>query len=672
MKCARKWLNRFAAVVFVLLLLPAFAGAVGQQEKAEEPTAQMAAPSGEGERWATPADYEKATGQKVGAFKEAPMLEEMVANGQVLPVAERLPVAPLVVRGVEGVGTYGERLRIIAEAPSPPQFNREVQISGALYDFTVGAHSSIGTIEMSDSVGREWMVHLREGMKWSDGKPFTADDALFWYEDIALNEELSPSIGGYLKVAGELIKIEKIDDYSYKLSASQPFHFEKPGSIHYYVNVFPKHFLKDYHPTYTEKSELDKKVKEKGFDSWMQLFQDMADRNQVRRPGFPTISPWMVSQPAPATPVIYTRNPYYWVVDEQGNQLPYIDELRQTIVGSAEARNLKILAGEVDWAYAGSGGPLYPLLKDAEKTQGKIVVARWPEAETNAASLYFNFNHTDPVLKTIFQDKRFRFAVSYALDRETINELIYLGVLEPYQVAPLQSSPFKHERLAKTAVEYDLPKANALLDEMGLDKKDGEGFRLRPDGKRLFASLITFPMWGSFPEAEQLGEIVVDNLKEIGIEVNLRIVDWSLFSERTKANEFDGFLGGGTWSTLEGSYLSGEGPAHWVSLSGNSYYALRWREWYNSEGKSGEKPSDEMLLAIEAFEKAKASFDDQEVAMEMKKILDIAADNLWTVGFLTKFGRTMVFNSKLGNAPTAALNWWRGDKGRPETYYWKD
>ena len=250
----------------------------------------------------------------------------------------------------------------------------------------------------------------------------------FWYQDIALNTDLTPALGGYLKVAGEVMKLEKLDDHSYKLSASQPFDYARPRSaIWYFSNVFPSNYLKQFHPDYKDSAELDKSVQEAGFDSWTQLFLDRADRHQVRNPDFPTIMPWKIKDPAPATPVVYTRNPYYHVVDEAGNQLPYIDELHTTIVQNAETVNLKILAGEVDWAYAGSAGSLYPLLKEAEARDQKIKVARWREAETNAATIYFNMNHKDPVLKEIFQDKRFRFAVSYSLDRETINELIYLG-----------------------------------------------------------------------------------------------------------------------------------------------------------------------------------------------------------------------------------------------------
>ena len=656
----------------LLVLVPAFIGASPAQEETD--AAQPAAPEQQATgRWATPADYEMATGNSIGTFSEAPMLQEMVSQGLLPPVADRLPEQPLVVRGADGVGTYGGRLRLVAQGPVPPAFNPGmVDTMMAEHDFGTGLHPNVGWIEMLDDVGKEWLVRLRPGMKWSNGDPFTADDALFWYQNVALNTDLTPALGGYLKVAGEVMKIEKLDDHSYKLSASQPFDYARPRSaIWYYANVFPMNYLKDFHPAYTDADKLDGTAKEAGFDTWMQLFLDRADRHQVRNPDFPTIMPWKIQNPAPATPVVYTRNPYYHVVDEVGNQLPYIDELHTTIVQNAETVNLKILAGEVDWVYAGSAGSLYPLLKEAEASDQKITVARWREAEPNAATIYFNLNHKDPVLRDIFQDKRFRFAVSYSLDRHTINELIYLGVLEPYQVAPLQGGRFYHDQLAHTAVEYDVDRANGLLDEMGLEQRDDEGIRLRPDGKKLFITMITFPMWGSFPEAAELGEILADNLKDVGIEINLRIMDHALWDERTKANEFDAFYGGGTWGLLEGTYLSGTGLPHWTTTH-LSFHALQWNLWKDSDGAMGEQPPPAMLDAYAAYDAAKTSFDAAEQERYMKEVLDIAADNLWTVGLLTKFGRVMVFNAKLANAPTVNRNWWRGDKGRPELYYWRE
>jgi ABC-type transport system substrate-binding protein len=148
-------------------------------------------------------------------------------------------------------------------------------------------------------------------------------------------------------------------------------------------------------------------------------------------------------------------------------------------------------------------------------------------------------------------------------------------------------------------------------------------------------------------------------------------MDHALWDERTKANEFDAFYGGGTWGLLEGTYLSGTGLPHWTTTH-LSFHALQWNLWKDSDGAMGEQPPPAMLDAYAAYEAAKTSFDAAEQERYMKEVLDIAADNLWTVGLLTKFGRVMVFNAKLANAPTVNRNWWRGDKGRPELYYWRE
>lgn len=601
------------------------------------------------------------------AYQEAPELRALVAAGELPPVEERLPKDPLVKKGFDGIGRYGGILHIVDVALTPPVVNTQNWVYSGTSGFTTDMYAfGVKSVEMSNG-GREWTIHMREGMKWSDGAPFTADDIMFWYKDFVLNEELNPNFPGWLKSGGEPVKFEKVDEYTVKVSSSLPFDLIN-SEANYWLLSLPKHYLSQFHPSYVDKDKLDKMVKETGFDSWWQLFQNKNDAMQTRNPDNPTLLPWVLVQAAPAIPVIYKRNPYFWAVDEEGNQLPYIDGINQIFTGSGDVQNLKFLAGEADYARS-SVISMYPLLKSAEKA-GKIKVYRWGDSAVNTTQLEFNLTHKDPVVKEIFQDKRFRFAVSYAVDRQMISNLLFLGAVEPWQVAPSENSRYYHERLAHTALEYDTVKASKLLDEIGLDKRDADGWRLRPDGKRL--TIIIMTAEGFLEDAGKLGEIITANLRAVGLDINLRVISDSLLFEKLDARDYDCLLNRQSWGTNEGKFVVGRQSPHFVVTGGMGFWCPEWKDWYNSKGEKGEEPPPVMLEAIEAFEKAQATFDPKEQEFWFKKVLDIAADNLWTIGTVNRFGQIVITNPKLKNVPTSFKVWWRGDSGFAPLYFYEE
>jgi len=294
----------------------------------------------------------------------------------------------------------------------------------------------------------------------------------------------------------------------------------------------------------------------------------------------------------------------------------------------------------------------------------------WAESEPNAFTLYFNLSNKDPVLREIVGDKRFRFAASHAINREQISELLYLGVGEPAQVAPTTGSRFYHERLYNTATEYSVEKAKNLLDEMGL-KKDADGFRLLPDGKKLTLSLMSFHSGGAYPETSQMAEMITENLQAIGLSVNFRIIDEALYYERIEANDFDGVILGGSHGTIEGKYLGGA-VRHWALVISNTPWGPEWAKWHLSQGQEGMQPPPEIVEATTAYRKAQASLDPEEQEFYFKEMLDIAADNLWTIGTVTKFGKIVVVSPKLRNIPTSLNVWGRGDYGSPGTWFYEE
>lgn len=618
----------------------------------------------------TVSEYEQLTGKKIEKFNEAPSLKVLVAAGELPPVEKRLPEEPLVLLPEttdKKIGKYGGILRTNSVSAAQGATRVELQcLIRAQHSYSVDVYSNIVQSYESAKGGREWIFHLRKGLKWSDGVPYTTDDVMFWYEDIALNKELTPVIPENIRQkSGEPAKCVKIDDYTFKFVYDEPYQLlENIECLMIFPACWPKHYMKQFHPKYQDKDKLDEMVKEAGFDSWIQLmgvkqswvWQD-ADTDK------PVLTPWVCVQSRPAKTLIFERNPYYFAIDTEGNQLPYLDEWRVNMVADSEVGRLRAVAGQEDF-FVGSL-EIYSLAKQAEKEEGKIKVARWAMSDINTADLEFNLTVEDPVLRKIFRDKRFRFAASYAINREMINQLLFYGLLEPQQCGWSKASPFYNERLNKTAIEHDLVKANSLLDEMGLDKRGADGYRLRPDGKRLELNIVGTNAW---PFIDKVGEIMADNLKAVGLFTNLRVVDWGFWHEIRLANTCEVALVGCTWGTNEGSYWQ----ANAVGVPYNrNFWAPLWMEWMMSFGEKGEKPIPEVLEAIEAYWKFNETLDPEERKREMKKITDIAADNLWTIGTLSPQGQLVIYNRKLQNIPTEFLAWFRGDWGRPMLWFYE-
>ncbi len=604
-----------------------------------------------------------------GKYNEAPELAALVKAGKLPPVEQRLPTEPLVAEWSvkDGkIGKYGGVLRRATWDPTKTVPIRYVTyLIQAKHSHTVGSYPNLAKSYEMKGQGREWIIHLREGVKWSDGHPYTVDDIMFWYEDVQLNQEVTPNLITQLMSGGEIVKLEKADDYTLRIRAKNPYLLEDNTLIHWLATRYPKHYLKQFHARYIGKAKANELARKSGFASWDQMFLDKADPNERANPGKPSLEPWVLFQASPKIPVIFKRNPYYWAVDKAGNQLPYINEMRYDLTGDPEIVKLKALAGELDFVTI-EDIISYSTFKQTEKA-GKIKVFRWATTAINALQVEFNLTNKNLPMRKIFLDKRFRFAVSHAINRDMINELVWLGLADPWQVAPYETSRFYNERLAHTALKYDPIKARKLLDEMGLDKKDADGYRLRPDGGKLEINFIAGPEM-SLPA---IAEIIMDNLKDIGLRANFRIIDFGFLVEKRDGNDHGAALNMHSWGTLDGIFLAGRAN-HLVSVWRLSLWAPEWVNWYLTGGKRGIKPVPEMLRAIEAFDKARSTLDPKEQEKWFKVVTDIAADNLWTIGTTKYPGRIKVINPKLRNVPTTFLPWHRGDWGRPDLWFYEN
>ncbi len=635
--------------VLLILFMFIFSSLVFAKEPLFDPAPKAPSPS----QYNSPADYEKAVGKKITHFKEAPTLAELVKQGKLPPVEKRLPEKPLVIVPVEEVGKYGGSWRMAMRGRADTMLLvRQVGYEGLVIIDPDLANVLPGIAESwkIGGNGRTFTFYIRKGIKWSDGQPFTTNDIMFWYKDIILNKELTPVIPSWLTSEGEVVKVEKIDDYTIR------FTFKKPNGLFlpYFATgagrglLTPAHYLKQFHANYVAKDKLNELVKKEGLNTWVDLFNNK--NNFWMNPELPVVYAWKVTTPVGVgTRVIFERNPYYWKIDTEGNQLPYIDRLVIDIVDNIEVMKMKALNGEIDMQSRHIGQIIadYPLYAE-NKAKGGYRLIKQTHTSMNSMLVIFNLNHKDPVLRKLFNDKRFRIALSHAINRQEIIDLVYMGMVEPWQVSPRRGTPLFYEPAAKNYTEYDPKKANQLLDEMGLTKRDKDGFRLRPDGKPIE---ITIEIGVEKSDWIDSCEMIKKYWQTVGIKVATKVIDRSLWETRTAAGEHDIVVWWGDSGTgyepliMPFWYFPWSHPA--------SRQAPQWALWYQTGGKSGEAPPPEIRHQMALYTQITTTTDVNKQRQLFKQILEVQAKNLYIMGICTIPPQFIIARNNFRNVPEA-------------------
>lgn len=604
-------------------------------------------------------DYEKATGKKITKFNEAPMLAELVKQGKLPPVEKRLPEEPAVVEPLEEVGQYGGTWRRALLGVADSMGYRYL-----VYDPIV--RWSREGLKVIPNIAKSWKIldgektyifYLRRGIKWSDGQPFTADDIMFWYEDIILNKDLTPAFPTWLTAGGEQCKVEKLDNYTVKISFKEPYALFLEFLAFQGVIFAPAHYLKQFHPKYTSKEDIDAEVKKANFQYWYQLFSQK--NNIFLNPDLPVLSAWKVTKSFPNDPMIAERNPYYWKIDTAGNQLPYIDRITCALCSNTEMVLMKALSGEIDMQFRHLNSSDFTLLmENKEKGNYRVI----PAVSVGLSSgIYFNMNCKDPVLRKFFEDRRFRIALSLAIDRDTINQLCYSGLLKPLQATSTSYDPMWTKEIGESYIKYDPSQANKLLDAVGLNKRDKDGYRLRPDGKTLELTIENY-------ESPDVYELVASFWNKVGIKTAVKTEERSLWTTRVTAGEHQiaGYAIGGLLWQID--------PLWYIPVSRTTYWAPLYGLWYESNGKSGEKPPTEMLRLIELYEKLKITPSEGKRILIGREILRIHSKNLWMIGILGEAKRPTVVKNNLRNVPSVIFDDFRMQcegKLNPEQFFFK-
>lgn len=613
-----------------------------------------------------------------GKYKEAPQLAQLVKDGKLPAVDQRLPEEPLVSSAKE-VGKYGGVYKGAAFGPKTGQADEEtLRMTGLLRfepDLKTFSPFLLKDYRVSEDM-KEYTFILRKGLKWSNGDPVTADDFMFWYEDILMNKDIQPIITNLLdyQVDGQFMKMEKVDDFTVKCV------FPKPNPSFDIIMVkntsgnnqprnflAPKNYLKQFHIKYNPDAEAS--AKNEGYASWTLCFQahafNSADATDTKAPD---ITPWVLTKIDEQGNKFFDRNPYYFVVDKEGNQLPYIDQQQSVIVKDAQVRTLKLISGEL---HAAAENPLpvkdYTLYKENEQ-KGNYKVMLWGNTRGSDAMITFNLNHKDSTMRKVFNEVKFRQAMSLAVNRDEINKTLYFDKADIRQAVPPANTSFYEDWMGKYMIEYSPDKANALLDELGYKWDANHEVRLMPNGKPFNIILETTE------EYIPVSQMITEYWTKVGVKTTLKQQERTFWIERGKTNDRDvqvATMDSVQEFALRSKKMSRLNPA---STQSESEFIVNWKNWFATNGANGEEPPAEVKDLYQkclTFSTVKPGSD--EYIKLGKEIITTTTNNLWMIGTVVS-PRVVIISNKLGNTPTEGTfaydyNFWNPYKG--DSWYFK-
>jgi len=623
-------------------------------------------------------------------FKEAPQLADLVKQGKLPAVKDRLPAEPMVLKPVKEIGKYGGTWRRGFIGPGDVENGNRINASDKLlfwdYTGTKIVPSVAKKVDMSPD-GRVYTIHLRKGMKWSDGAPFTADDFVFWFEDLYSNRDIVPTPIADMRVNGKPGKVVKVDETSVQFVFEDPYFLfydmlagdtligggqSVRQSIGFTFGAYsPKHYLKQFLPKYSSEAAVNERAKKEGYETWVKFLHFKKDWSL--NPELPTLGPWKTVRPVNTPTWVMERNPYYYVVDTAGHQLPYIDRIVMTLAEDTEILNFRAIAGEYDLQERHIDLGKLPVIIENQK-KGNYTVRL--DTAINGSDTVLQINQSfkaDAEIAKWLTNADFRRALSLGIDRGQLNETFWLGVGTPGSAVPGEDSPYFPGKEWRTKWStHDPAKANQMLDAIGLTKKDSEGFRVRTDnGERLRLQIQAVKAFMPWPAH---AEMIAQQWKKIGIWAEAKEMERTLAFTRTRNNEhhIHVWTNGGT----EIIYLF---PRHVIPVDPTeAFMGPEFAVWYASGGKQGRKPDDPNLQKIFELYAAAAGKQEPErikIAHEIWKIMVDQQYGIGTVGQSPALMGVRIASNKLGNIPSRvciAQHCRTPGGSHPETWFFKD
>ncbi len=629
-------------------------------------------------------DYAEGRKAKWWPRHESPLLSEFVHDKRLPPVAQRTGPEPVVMQGVDGIGRYGGTWYRLAN--SITDLNTIYwRLSGSnLVRWSPHGYPIVPHVAKSWTISPDYRVYtfaLRKGMRWSDGYPVTSEDIMYWYRDELGYFDVHPR--NLLRSGATVGRVEQIDELHVRFVFDEPnpLFLERLASTSmnnedFTEHIVPAHYLRKYHPALGDQALIKRTMAALKLSSPVALYKHVKHH---MNPEHPRLWPWVPHTWRSTAPQIFVRNPYYWAVDTHGNQLPYLDRLVMD-VRSNDLIAVAAANGEPSMQDRHIRYDDYTLLMDNAARNGYSVY-HWKPSTQSLFTIFPNLNRRiDPVRPEtrwkheLLNDARFRQALSLAIDRREIIRAEFHDEAEPAQLSPPPDSPYYNARLRHAFTEFDPARANRLLNEIGLTRRDSEGFRTFPDGTRM---AFTFNM--SDYTIEGPAQFVIADWAAVGIRALYRMRARRLFEQEKLTFEHDFTV----W-TGESEFYPLVEPRNFVPTYLEAFYAPGYGAWYQYGGLYGDtaarRPSaieppqgHPLRRAMELLDETLVLPTEAERIAHFNLVQDIDADQLWHISIATPPPQLVVVHNGFRNVPRTALfggNFQSPANAGIETYFW--
>lgn len=633
----KKWMSLALAAVMCIGLLAACGGGGNQTPDVQDPVA--AAPD---TTPTTTPEPEKPAEPAAEGYSESPYITSLGTYGS---VEDRLPAAgDIMVEDADylSIGTYGGELKRSAGGGN---WDAGKLIEEGLFRFR-----SDGTIEPNVAKGYEvngdstvYTIYLREGMKWSDGEPFTAEDCVWFYNAVCLNNVDGKGVRNCHKDAnGDPAVVEKVDDTTFTVTFGTPkYDFIDAVAVDLKWHYAPKHVFEN----------MVQNVIDGNADAALAAakeicgveFSDVAKAGKEllyyfwNYPGVPTLNPYVLSTEAGKNDVKgdyyeFVRNPYYWKTDAAGQQLPYIDKITYTTVSNVDQQLMLLLDGTVDFQTVAIES-----VRTIMESSTPITVYEWAPADWSSpgTQLHFNLNIEDEHLNALFNNADFRQGMSICVDREEFANLYSDNWLEGGQAAPQEGAFGYNEAWATKWTEYDVAKAQTLFESAGL-VKGSDGFYDFADGTDFVLNIVSTADNG----AADTYKILEPYFRAAGIKCTFKDFDRSNIDNDLMSNAIECML----YPVTPIGDVS-------IVLKPNSMvpgYATNVA-WYGTMDET--TATGDLLKLIELKKQLDVTSDPDErtsIALQMMKLHE---DNMWVLGYVQAPSTYHAVNSRIKNFP---------------------
>jgi peptide/nickel transport system substrate-binding protein len=621
------------------------------------------------------------------SLTEAPQLRELVQAGKLPNVRQRVGQDPIVIEPLHEIGRYGGTIRrgFVGGGDQQVAMRFASGPDNLLY-WDYEWRKLIPNIARNFSVsenGRVLTIFLRRGMNWSDGVPFTADDILFWYEVLYLDRRIVAAPSSSMQIDGTDVLIARLDDFTVQFISAKPY-FVLPEILAGHTDIggqslsgrsglggyCPAHYLQQFHPKYRSEEELLREARNAGFANWPVYLKNRND--WLQNTALPVITPWKTVSPINRQNMILERNPFSVWVDIAGNQLPYVDRVHHSLCAGPDVVNFKASTGAFDFQdrhlYISN---LPYLLRNRKRSNYDIYLDPY---EGTDLGVRFNLAYEeDAVIGTLLASRKFRRALSLGVDRRAINEVFMLGTGRTTASVPSpENRYYPGDQWSTRWARFDPDAANVMLDQLGMTKRDDDGFRLRPDGRgRIRISCHTIVAHFDYPA---VGEMLRGQWKVLGIDLDIRVVEINLWIQLSAANAVQ------TAIQVTGSE-DPYGYADFLFPSTNLYSGgvsgVPFVRWFQSNGKDGTRPPQYIVDMMTLWRKGRTAPDEERIELG-KELIRLHVDNVVSIGLISNgvsFYAIRVVNRDLGNVPRRIVNTHMVKSpvnALPMTFYFKD